>query len=229
MLGSRDPVPDELDGSANIDTGWRRRGGRRSRIVRAILAGGIVLGFGATSTLAVWNDSEVVSGSFGASTFAIESQTRGADYASHSSAPGTVLDFAATAMSPGLSRYAWINIRTTLTTTVRGSVQLSGVTSDSGGLVGALQYRVVQLANPAATETCDATVFSGSPGYTYTVGGASNYVPITQVSEPPGETTLETAGTVVRYCFEVRVAPGVPDSFQGKTARVTWQFTGTSQ
>src|SRR6218665_4100360 len=49
--------------------------GRACRIVRGILAGGIVVGFVATSPLATWNDSEVVSGSFGASTLAIESQT----------------------------------------------------------------------------------------------------------------------------------------------------------
>ena len=41
-----------------------RRRRRRSRMIRAILAGGLVLGVGTAVTLAAWNDSEFVTGTF---------------------------------------------------------------------------------------------------------------------------------------------------------------------
>ena len=60
--------------SRHRSTGER---GRRARIWRALLAGGLVLGVGATATLAAWNDSEVATGSFAASVFDTESQSAG--------------------------------------------------------------------------------------------------------------------------------------------------------
>ncbi|SFH86076.1 hypothetical protein E3O11_09355 [Cryobacterium levicorallinum] len=42
---------------------------KRNRRIRAVLAGGLVLGLGAAVTLAAWNDSEFARGSFAASGF----------------------------------------------------------------------------------------------------------------------------------------------------------------
>ena len=43
--------------------------------VRAVLAGALVLGVGASVTLASWSDSEYAAGTFTASTFRLESST----------------------------------------------------------------------------------------------------------------------------------------------------------
>ena len=62
---------------------------KRAGIVRAILAGGLVLGVGAAVTLAAWNDSEFATGTFGAGSFNLEGQeTIAAGFSDHETAPG---------------------------------------------------------------------------------------------------------------------------------------------
>ena len=69
------------DQIATDDTAKRRR---RSRMIRAILAGGLVLGVGAAVTLAAWNDSEFVTGTFTAGTFNMQgSTTDGTTFTDH--------------------------------------------------------------------------------------------------------------------------------------------------
>src|SRR5690606_31735774 len=53
---------------------------RRSRMIRALLAGGLVLGVGTAVTLAAWNDSEFASGTFRAGTFDLEGSTDGTTF-----------------------------------------------------------------------------------------------------------------------------------------------------
>ncbi|HEU5224138.1 MAG TPA: SipW-dependent-type signal peptide-containing protein [Candidatus Lumbricidophila sp.] len=201
--------------------------GLRRRRWSAALAGGLVLGLGATVTLAAWNDSEFATGTFGASVFDLESKSAGAGtttYASRTSAPGASLAFSATAMSPSVSHYAWLDIRTTVASTVGGTVTLTGVTNNSGGLVGALEYRAVRM--PSAASTCDATAFSGSP--TFIAGGSSTYLAVTTVPGSPVTNPIAAAGAELGFCFDVRVAANAANSYQGTTATVTWSFTGTS-
>jgi predicted ribosomally synthesized peptide with SipW-like signal peptide len=201
--------------------------GRRSRIWRAVLAGGLVLGVGATVTLAAWNDSEQATGSFAASVFGTESQSAGSPtYASNTTAPGATLSFAATAMSPGTSTYAWLNIRTTTTSTVGGTVTLAAVTNNGGGLVGALQYRAVRMASANPTSTCAAAAFTGTPAFV--AGGASTYLPVTQVPASAVANPIGAAGAQLGFCFEVQVAPNAANTFQGTSATVTWQFNAAS-
>lgn len=54
-----------------------------SRKVRAIAAGGAVLGLGAVVTLAAWSDSEFAEGIFGTGTFGIEASTADGEYGEH--------------------------------------------------------------------------------------------------------------------------------------------------
>ncbi|MDF0515519.1 SipW-dependent-type signal peptide-containing protein [Agromyces sp. H3Y2-19a] len=200
---------------------------RRARILRAVLAGGIVFGVGATATMAAWNDSEVATGSFAASVFDTESQSAGSPtYASRPTAPGATLSFAATGMSPGVSHYAWLNVRTTTATTVAGDVSLTGVTNNSGGLVAALEYRAVRMTAPNPTATCAAAAFTGTPAYI--AGGASSWLPVTSVPGTPVASPVAAAGGAIGLCFEVRVVNGAANSYQGQSATVTWQFTAAS-
>lgn len=202
----------------------RRLRGRRLRVV---LAAGLVFGIGAFATLAAWTDTENATGSFGASVFDTQSASAGSPtYTSQTAAPGASLTFGATGMSPGTSFYAWLNVRTTPATTVGGTVALTGIDDNDGGLVGALQYRAVRMATASPGTTCGAAVFTGSP--VFIAGAAATYLPVTQVPGTPVASPIAAAGAEIGYCFEVRVAPGSANSFQGTTATVTWTFTSTS-
>lgn len=199
----------------------RRRGGRW----RAILAGGVVLGIGATATLAAWNDSEIAVGTFGSSVFALESQSGGSpSYANHSAPASAKLTFEAGALSPGASRYAWLNVRTTPASTVGGNVQLSGVTSE-GALAPALEYRAVRMVAVSPAAVCDSTAFAAPS--TFLVGSPTSWVPLS-VAVPAVPTPTGAGGAAIGFCFDVRIAPGASNAFQGTTASSTWTFTGTS-
>lgn len=213
-------------GAQQTRRGLRRRRTLRWRRVRVILAAGLVLGVGAFATIAAWTDTENATGTFGTSVFATESQSAGSPtYAGHPTAPGAALTFNATAMSPGTSFYAWLNIRTTPASTVGGTVTLTGATP-SGALAPALQYRAVRMAGPSPGSACDATAFSGSP--TFIAGSSSTYLAVTQVPASPVASAIGAAGAQLGFCIEVRVAPGSDNSYQGQAATVTWTFTATS-
>lgn len=211
-------------GARERRSGDRRR--LRTRRVRALLAAGLVLGVGTAVTLAAWTDTENATGSFGASVFDTQSQSAGSPtYASNPSAPGATLTFNATQMSPGVSSFAWLNVRTTAATTVGGTVTLTAVTP-TGALAPALQYRAVRLTNPSPTSPCDATAFSGTP--TYIAGGSATYLPVSQLPVSAVANTIGAAGAQLGFCFEVRVMTGAANTYQGTTATVAWTFTGTS-
>ncbi|GAA5203499.1 hypothetical protein [Microbacterium jejuense] len=198
----------------------------RLRRLRVLLAAGLVLGAGTIATLAAWTGTENATGSFGASIFATESQSQGSPtYAGHPTAPGATLTFNATAMSPGTSFYAWVNIRTTAASTVGGTVMLTAATP-SGGLAPALQYRAVRLTGPSPGAVCDATAFSGSP--VFIAGAAGTYLAVSQVPGTPVASSIGATGAQLGFCVEVRIAPGSADSYQGQTATATWTFTATS-
>ncbi len=196
----------------------------RLRRTRAVLAGALVLGVGATATLAAWTDGEYGTGSFTASVFGTESQTASSSWASHTpSGNAATLAFNATAMSPTVSFYAWIDIRTTSTTNVDGTVALTGSSNNSGALLPALEYRAVRTAST----TCDATAFSGSP--TWIVG--PSYLAITSVPGSPVLSTITVpsgATPELRFCFEARIQSGASNSYQGTSGTVTWEFTAMS-
>lgn len=208
-------------------TGPAARRRLRRRRLGALLAGGLVLGIGSLATIAAWTDTENATGSFAASVFDTESQSAGSPtYASRTTAPGAALTFAATGMSPGVSFYAWLNVRTTPATNVAGTIALTAAANNGGGLVGALQYRAVRMTAANPTASCGAAAFTGSPAFI--AGGASSYLPVTQVPASPTASAIGAAGAQLGFCFEVRIAAGSANSYQGQTATVTWTFTSTS-
>ncbi|MFC9350571.1 SipW-dependent-type signal peptide-containing protein [Arthrobacter sp. NPDC057013] len=191
--------------------------------VRAVLAGALVLGVGASVTLASWTDSEYAAGAFTASTFRLESSTQTTDWRDSTSAADASLTVNATGLSPGASGYSWLNVRTTAASTVGGTVVLTSSTP-VGDLSPQLEYRAVLTS---AATTCDASAFSGTP--LFIAGSASAYLPASAVGAPPVSSPITAAGnSPVRYCFDMRIKTGADNSFQGKSATVTWLFTGTS-
>jgi predicted ribosomally synthesized peptide with SipW-like signal peptide len=210
-----------------MDARRHRRRRQRSRRIRAVLAAGLVLGIGTVATLAAWTDTENARGSFASSVFGTESQSAGSPtYTSNTTAPGATLTFAATAMSPGTSFHAWLNIRTTTASTVGGTVSLASATA-AGDLGPALQYRAVRMTAATPTATCNAATFTtGTPAFV--AGASGTYLSASQVPATPVATTIGAGGAEVGFCIEVRIAPGAADIFQGRTGTVTWGFTAAS-
>lgn len=188
-----------------------------------MLAGGLVLGVGAAVTLASWTDTEYATGNFAASTFTTESTGSTVNWVSNTAAPGATLVFAAGAMSPSVSHYATLNVRTTAATNVAGTVVLSSATR-AGTLPAVLEYRTVRTT--AATTTCNATAFTGSP--VWVAGDATTWIASNTVPASPTSSPIAAAGGEIRYCFDVRIQSTAATTYQGTTGTITWLFTATS-
>lgn len=197
---------------------WRR--------VRVLLAAGVVLSFGAVGTLAAWTDNEYATGSFSASAFEVESQTAAADFSSSPNPPGSELVFDATGMSAGQSFFAWMNLRTTATTTIGGTIRLSS-TSTTGELTQYLEYRAVRTAEPMTTGSCDAATMTDS-GSVYIAGGPSQWEPLD--NDPPAPAVFPIGPHLddLGLCFEVRILTTAGDAAQGLSGTGTWGFTAIS-
>jgi predicted ribosomally synthesized peptide with SipW-like signal peptide len=200
---------------------------RRRRVllrVRALLAGGLVLGVGGTMTLAAWNDSEFAAGTFSASSFALQSSTdSGGTWQEHAtSGTAATMSFNAAGMSPGAVNYAPIWVRTTAGS-VSGTLALQGgqlAAGGNAGLFAALDYRVVRYTSGS----CAAGQFTA--GASYIVGSSSSKVALGTA----GSSTAVAAnsGTPVQLCFEITLKAAAANSLQGTTAGTVWEIKGTS-
>lgn len=187
--------------------------------IRAILAGGLVLGVGAAITLAAWNDSEFATGTFTAGTFNLEgSATDGTTFTDHVTAPGAPLGFTVnpTALSPGDTVYAPFAVRLAANTTNAATVTVTAPSTT--GTVTALTYQLIQ-----------PTAFGCAAATTGTV-----LVPAaTAVGTVPGSVTFALAkgtpttspGASVNLCFKVTAGAGLT---AGQTGTATWQFAAVS-
>lgn len=182
--------------------------------VRALLAGGLVLGVGTTLTLAAWTDSEYSAGTYTASVFGIEGSTGGV-FAEHATTgTAAAMSFDAGAMSPGAVAYGFLDVRTTAASTVGGTAALTeSVPTGSTLITNNLVYRVAVV--PAGT-ACSGAAYGGSD-----TGAGSVFA---GASGPLGSAAQDT----VRFCFRVTMAAGTPSTAQGQSGTITWRVTGTS-
>ncbi|NYD78182.1 SipW-dependent-type signal peptide-containing protein [Arthrobacter cupressi] len=192
--------------------------------VRALLAGGLVLGAGATMTLAAWNDSEFATGTFSASSFALQSSTdSGGTWQEHgTSATAATMSFTAGGMSPGAVNYAPIWLRT-VTGSVSGTLELQGGQVVQGGdasLFAAFDYRVVRYSSGS----CDASQFGA--GSTYIVGSSSSKVALGTAGA--GTAVAANAASPVQLCFEITMKTTADNSLQGTSSGAVWEIKGTS-
>jgi len=207
---------------------------RRGRKVRAMLAGGLVLGVGAAITLAAWTDSEFATGTFTAGSFNLEGSTTAADsgYADHNTEDG---DAAATLeftldlnenLSPTDVTYAPFWVRLDDATTSPASLALTAIVATDGAPVGNaanLSWDVVALADGDA---CDvdgvAAGESMGSGLTLTSNAA---VTGAEQSLAIGTTDGE-AGAPVPLCFAITASD---DLVETGSATATWQLVATSE
>lgn len=199
----------------------RVRRGTSTRL-RAVLALGVLLGAGATWTLASWTDSEFANGgTFAASTFATQSSANGTTFASNPTAPGATMTFTGV-VAPTVDAYSTIDIRTTAATTVGGTVTLSS-SAASGALGSSLEYRVIRTTTAT---TCAAAAFTGTP--TFVAGTSATYIAAAALPPTPVPSPVAAAGGTIRYCFDVRAQSTASNSLQGASGTLTWKFTAVS-
>ncbi|PJJ70782.1 putative ribosomally synthesized peptide with SipW-like signal peptide [Diaminobutyricimonas aerilata] len=189
----------------------------RSRKVRAILAGGVVLGVGAAVTLAAWSDSEFATGLFSAGSFNLEGSANGTAYDEHPAADAPAsLAFSlplAQNLAPEETVYAPFAVRLDDTTTSPADVALT--VAGTTGVVAGLTYELIATSSFG----CDAT----TTGTTIVPSGTALTAGTGSFDLAAG--TAGAAGAPVNLCFAVSADSSLA---QGQSGAVTWQFAATS-
>jgi predicted ribosomally synthesized peptide with SipW-like signal peptide len=220
--------------------------------VFAILSAGLVLGVGATMTLASWSDTEWAFGGDGAggpgvgtSSFSVE-QHAGVGttanvnsltgFANFTTNPGDPMTFSpgALALTPGDTTYAPVALRTT-TGSVQGTLQLQAAVPaanlttpavDPGSLLfNALTVHVSTFTTTGAgtnAPSCDAAGFATYTPITLT-GTGLGAVPATGT-----QAVAASSGTTVHYCFQISLPANAPATLEGRTAAPAWLFNAVS-
>jgi predicted ribosomally synthesized peptide with SipW-like signal peptide len=194
------------------------------RKVRAILAGGLVLGIGAAVTLAAWNDSEFAVGNFGAGHFNMQGSADSVVFADHPSGSPATLNFAVAAgtLSPGDVVAAPYALRLDAETTNAGTVGIAS-TVNTGTAVDKLSYKIVQIP-PNGTCTPEATGTDIIPAET-ALGEGSVIAPI----ELSKSTIAGEPGASVLLCIQVTAAANLAQStLQDVGVQAKWEFVGES-
>lgn len=212
-------VTETIDTSPDT-SGVTERRRWRGRRLRAILAGGLVLGVGAAITLAAWTDNEFATGIFTAGQFNLQGSTDGSTYADHTSAGGAAaLSFSTPFdnLSPSQSVYAGFWVRLAAGTTRGADLQLVGFTG-TGTATAQLDYAIYAIA---AGATCNASTATGTAIAT----GTLNDTTATSTTVALAAPVSPAAGVAQQLCFAVTSSAGL---VQNTSATGTWQFTATS-
>jgi predicted ribosomally synthesized peptide with SipW-like signal peptide len=191
---------------------------KKKGVVRAVLAGGVVLGVGAAITLAAWNSSDFATGTFKAGTFAIEGSTDGTTYANHASTSPATLAFDVTAgnLSPSSTTYSAYAVRLAAGTTDNGTVTLGS--AGTTGTVSNLTYGIL--------ETTSMTCGSSTTGTALVPAGtALGTVPASTTFALNAGSPTTAAGTPQYLCIAVTAGASLT---QGQTGSATWQFSAVS-
>lgn len=201
---------------------------QRSRRIRALLAGGLVLGVGVITTLAVWNDNIFERGSFEAGGFALEgSADAGATWLAYGSVAEAAVLFQEENLQQDTSYYSDFWVRIAAGEQVLGAVQLTlpaviagtGEPPVLGGNEDFLNYAIYDIT---AAGNCSAgnlgtapLVWSGNIGAeTVTVEGV--------LPELTGGG--ESAGAPVKLCFVVSTTADLKAML---AASGTWKLLGS--
>jgi predicted ribosomally synthesized peptide with SipW-like signal peptide len=191
--------------------------------VRAVLAGGVVLGIGAAITLAAWNDSEFATGTFSSGHFDVQGSTDGSTFSNHaSSGAAAALSFSTGfgTMSPTDVVAAPFVLHLDKDTNYDATVSVHSA-AGSGTAAANLTYQIVQVASLAActpSATGSATIVPAGTGLS-SVTGASTFE--LAASTNPGV----DPGVDVVVCIQVTAGASLA---QGTSAVGTWEFLAAS-
>lgn len=219
--------------SHQIPVDFQARGRKR----KALLAGGVVLGLGATMTLAAWSDDVWVSGSFNAGTFNVQGavDSAGTNWQEYNSSAGGGLTFtvAPTAMTPGQSVYAPLNLRVgpnaseynaKITVATAPSPPASGANLEFFNKLRISFYNVSPAnCNFAGTDGKTPTPTPTMPDFSYEL--------LTKTTPTNGTllTLIGSSSAAQGVCFRVTLDPSATSAVQGgQTGQLTWQFNAVS-
>jgi predicted ribosomally synthesized peptide with SipW-like signal peptide len=191
----------------------RRR--TRSTRIRAILAGGLVLGLGAAVTLAAWNDSEFASGAFATGSFDMRGSLNGSTFTDHASSGAAALSFSVnpSTLTPNDTVYAPYAVRLMANTALDANVALSMTTT---GSVANLSYTIISPGTWGCSSSTTGTSVVTSTAVGTTPGG-------TVFTLPQG--TGGADGAIKYLCFAVTAGAGIA---QNQSGTVTWDLTAQS-
>lgn len=188
------------------------------RKVRAILAGGLVLGVGAAVVLAAWNDSEFAQGTFTSGGLNLVGSTDGTTFTDHATADAAApLEFTVDAsnLAPGDSVSAPFAVRLAAGSTVDAGVLLNTtVLAPNTGL----NYAV----KSTAALDCGAPLGSVDLASTALIDGVS----VAEFDLLKGEET--SAGSTVNLCFTVSAGDQALLEPNKETV-ATWQLNATQK
>lgn len=203
-----------------LTTGRRRRHRRSRRLsvkVRALLASGLVLGVGASVTLAAWNDSEHASGTVSAGHFTLEGSADGASFSTTTADSPHQLSFSVDSqLVPGGRTYALFSVRAA-SSSIGGTVHLQGDDANTGTLADALTYGVVTVTEPSCTAEAFSLGTQVVPRGTALTGGAES-----------SQDVAPDQGSTVHYCLELTLSAEAPNAVQGGSTTPRWHAVGTS-
>ncbi|MFJ4027417.1 SipW-dependent-type signal peptide-containing protein [Paenarthrobacter sp. NPDC089989] len=200
------------EASPDID----QRPGKAPKI-RAVLAGGLVLGVGAAITLAAWNDSEFAQGTFTAGAFNLEGSTDGTAFAEHPAGSPATLSFTANpgSLAPGDVVTAPFAVRLDDATTNDATVTVS--TEASTGSLTGLTYSLTRSTAFGCGEAVTGTLVTAGQALGTTPGSVT--FALTQGAEAD-------PGDAVNLCFRITADANL---VQSQTGTTTWEFAAESQ
>lgn len=220
----------------------KHRASRRTRKIAAIAAGILVVGVGATYTLASWTDSEWVWGGasgvnepgVGTGYFEVEQSTDGTTWSDQESNPGGALNFtaAALALSPGDAVYAPVSLRTKVNSvagdvTLQAAVPAVGVTvADADGSLWDAVEVAVYTSAAATAPSCLAASFN-SADWT-AVAGVTSLDEVATATQSLGAATTTVAGAPQHYCFVLTLSGTADDTLMNRTIAPAWEFRAIS-
>lgn len=211
------------DRSARRASQRRAERKQRRRKIQALAAGGLVLGVGASATLAAWTDHQTTAGEFTTGQFALEANTHGTEWTNSNE-----MQFEDVALAPGQSVYAPVVLRSSADTTVEGTVTVSG-SGATDGLNSSLRFRSVTVA-PAASAadvSCSADTFTAANDPVFTSDGG--YLAMNgDVQAETGQRLEARQAETITYCFEVQLDADAGNDTQDLSADYTWTFNAQS-
>lgn len=186
---------------------------RRATQVKALLAMGILVGFGSVSTLAAWTGTATATANLQAATISL---TAGKTVAEATSADYAV-PLATTKWYPGMSQAAMVTVKNTSTVSVAYTLEGSVVEKDAGALGNALKV-VVKTGSTVSGTAPAAACSGGTTIYTKNAGSAF-----------PAAVNRGTLaqGAAETLCVEYSLPLTAANAVQGNETSVKLKFTGT--
>lgn len=208
------------------------RPSQKSRKVKALLAGGLVLGVGAAVTLAAWTDQEWAGSTFDAGSFNIQgtvdpslTEETWDDHATSGDAAAIDFKLQAANLTPGDTVAGAFALRTDASTTYAATTELLTASATGAGDASNLTYGIFTVADFAS---CTPTATAADAGATSIVSAGSgfNAAPTGPNNIELAAGTTDTAGAPVVLCFQVTAKTTLEE---GQSNDVTWNFEATSK